>query len=756
MDRDFPRTRSSLDLSAKPRASVASAKRPQPEGNSILIRCAREEGLEALQRKRRLAGFDHGRTALRPTWQERAEIRLRLVASDGPSATWRYDAIDREADYSAGFAEMLDLSPGEAPGVIADMLAALARGETVAGTAPGGAPIAEADAFLATQSADPRWFRIRAFQEGGEEPGSERLLGSIHPLSAEEVHADFTRAVAESLESRVCVLDREGRIVYSNNAWQENLRRYDTAAEVAGPGVSYLEVCERSAAEGDAIAADVLAGLEEVLAGRREDFRLDYPCSDGIEDRWFEVRVQQARGALGWVVVRHDEITDRKRLEMALAREAHYDRSTGLPNRSFLVGSLLDSAGKDGERQAVRLFHVGVHELDGIVRRFGRRVADSVERGLGQRIAEAATGEASVAALGQGEFLVARREALSESEAQAYAESLRRIASAPILASQVDVHLDASVGIACAGPGPGNAAVEKLLRSAEVAFLEAQRQAGGSTRAFDREMARKRAQTLRRQHRARLSLADKSFELVFQPIVGSVNPYPAAIETLLRRRRRDGTLESMGETLLHLERSSSLIEIDRWTMETACRQWVAWRAAKGCDWPFGCITVNTSPFHFQQPDFVPWLKQMLIQTRMPPGRLALEVTERAYIDDEDAFSRSIEGVAMLGVSVWVDDFGTGYSSFELLRKGWANAVKLDRAMASPERYDHFTRSVIRAIVSLARHLGLRTIAEGVETPHQALELGRLKCDLQQGFYHAHPMTAPDLESWVRQRITEAA
>lgn len=701
-----------------------SAGRGKAPADQILIQLSRQRSLEEAQRERRIAEADSDRPTVKRT-------------SGGPTQGSRPSETAESAhnqSREAGFRsrEPVVDSPPDKSGNRPHSAAPNATADDVFGAPEQGGEVIDRAA-------------------PSESSNASTVEGADGSTRGEEPCVAPTLAVAESLQSRVCVLNPDGRIAYVNRAWEDNLRRKGLDARLAGVGVSYLDVCARSAQAGDVIAAAALAGVEDVLAGRRDSFELDYPCADEEESLWFAMKVQRPEGAQGGVVIQHVEITDRKLLEIALEREAHYEPRTGLPKRAFFTQSLLtDAALCDGETTPW-VYHVGVHEFDHIIRSFGHQAAEIVESALGRRLLSLVDPETRVASLGRGEFLVADSRALNTVQARERGEQIRGIVSTPVFAMRCEVHLRASVGVARhKNSVPSKRAIERGLRAAQIAFLEAQRCAGGSTCVFDRQLARKHTQRAQRQDRARRSLADKAFELCFQPIVGAVTRYPAAVETLLRRRKRDGGLESMGDTLLHLESSSSIVEIDRWVIEAACRQWVEWRSAGPAAWPFGVITVNTSPFHFQQPDFVPWLKHILGKTRMPPSRLALEVTERAYVEDEEAFTRSMEGAARLGVSIWVDDFGTGYSSFELLRNGWANTVKMDRSMAAPERYDHSAKAVIRAIVSLARHLGLRTVAEGVQTSFQAQKLDELKCDLQQGFFHARPMTAAALGEWVKR------
>ena len=576
----------------------------------------------------------------------------------------------------------------------------------------------------------------------GGEGGRERHDSAPHS------NRSFGDIVAESLPSAVCVLDADGVICYVNRAWRDSLGRRGGDPRLCNVGANYLDVCGRSAAAGAPEAAQARDGIQQVLAGDREEFRLDYNCDDEGRERWFELRAHRADEVPGRAVIRHIEITERKRLEMTLEHQAHFDPLTGLPNQVHFEKQALARQGASAPGGLPCLCHLGIGDYDTLVHGFGHGVACQVEQAVAQRLRAFAGAEAPIAALGRGRFLVLG-EVERKNDAEHFAQGLLAVTKPPVLTEGHEIDLHASVGVALSESGAvDESTIRRLSRSADIAHLRAQRETGGGVRIFDRAMADRRQRIAQAQAGARRALADGRLELHFQPIVGAVARYPAAVETLLRHRLPDGRLESMGPAFVHLERLSAIVEIDRWVIENACRQWVAWQAKHRSRWSLGVITVNASPFHFQQADFVPWLARILEETGMPPGRLALEITERAYVDDEEAFTRSIRGVALLGVSIWVDDFGTGYSSFDLLRKGWASAVKLDRTMAAPQRYDHASAAVIRAVVSLARHLGLRTVAEGVETQHQALRLDQLDCDLQQGFWHARPMAAAALEKWV--------
>ena len=551
-----------------------------------------------------------------------------------------------------------DLLPAldEAPDALVGKIVAAVEGPeavlSAIDSSEGGPCLTEVYTVLATHSGEPRWFRIRAIQDVDDSRTGSILFGSAHSLTEAEQIADFTRAVADTSQTLTCVLDSDGRIFYVNPAWDENLRRRNIRTAVAGVGASYLEVCARAAAAGDPIAAEVQQGIREVLDGRREKLALDYPCDSETESRWFHLLVCRTHGYFGRAIVRHFDITDRKRLEMALERQAHQDPLTGLPNaacfRKLLPRAMDESPAM---RQGGSVLHLGVDDFQTIVHGFGHVAAQAVELAVAERLRAVDTPGIVLCAIGRGEFLIAAPGVTDRLVAEQFADQLRRVTAQPVSANGFDIYLRTSLGVSIQETGPlDGAALETHLRGAEIALLRSRKETGGSIRVFDDAMARDHVSAARRQAMARRALAKNELELHFQPIVGGPTRYPAAIETLLRRRRKDGSVESMGPTIQHLERSSSIIEIDRWVLDTACRQWMAWQSQHGVHWPFGTMTVNVSPFHFQQADFVPWLQAVLGETGMPPTRLALEVTERAYIDNEEAFSNSIRGAALLGVS----------------------------------------------------------------------------------------------------------
>ncbi|MBI1356700.1 MAG: EAL domain-containing protein [Acidobacteria bacterium] len=609
--------------------------------------------------------------------------------------------------------------------------------------------------------------RRTASRRGGEDPAAGTWAEGVGPRSADVApvslesgvtaspHADLERlalctsAVAESERSLLCVLDREGRILFANQAWRQGVGKGGPNPGLADVGGNYLEECAR-AAKDDVTAVESYLRVQDVLAGRLREFSLDYPCRIGEKTAWFQMSVRRAQGPLAAAVVRHSDITASKLLEAASERESHYDRLTGLPNETYFREMLI-SMGRDcPERfQGMAIFHVGIDDYDMLVHGYGRAAARAVEVAVSQRLKNLDQKKVALGALTRGEFLVALHCDSCLPETHSMAHRLRALTAPPVPFGGFNVYMRTSVGVALMGPQVvDEIAVERGLQAAEMALLAARRGTGSSARIYDDAMAESHRRMAAHHAIARKALDRKEFVLYFQPIVGGSSRFPVAFETLLRRRLEDGSVESMQEVFGDLERSSTIIEIDQWVIENVCRQWVSWRQEHGSRWPVATISVNVSAFHFQQAEFLTWLRATLDRMGMPPQSLALEITERAYVDDESAFVRSIRGVAGMGVSLWVDDFGTGYSSLQTLRRGFASMLKMDRAMAAPETYDRRTKAMIAAVVSLARGLGVGTIGEGVETPEQAEELDRLGCDLQQGFLHARPMAAADIESWL--------
>jgi EAL domain-containing protein (putative c-di-GMP-specific phosphodiesterase class I) len=309
--------------------------------------------------------------------------------------------------------------------------------------------------------------------------------------------------------------------------------------------------------------------------------------------------------------------------------------------------------------------------------------------------------------------------------------------SIPFIIGGQELFPTASMGIAIYNPSYRTP--DELLRDADTAMYSAKALGKGRYVVFDSTM---RAHAVARQqlgNELRRALEKKEFEVHYQSVVCLDTGKIWAFESLIRWRHETRGLIPPKEFMPIAEESGLIVSIGQWVLETACRQMRIWQSRFPTDPPL-CICVNLSARQLLHSDLVRQCRTVLEETRLAPGSLSLELTESAMMPDPESTVKLLCQLKSLGIKIALDDFGTGYSSIGYLRRFPIDCLKIDTSFVSRVMQDDET---VRTIISLGRNLGLRVIAEGVETVEQAEKLRDLGCELAQGYHFSVPVIAQE-------------
>ncbi len=423
-------------------------------------------------------------------------------------------------------------------------------------------------------------------------------------------------------------------------------------------------------------------------------------------------------------------------------RLSSVDAITGLPLRAQFEARLakaLRDCHSSGSSLAVMQLN-----LDGfrtINETHGMQVGDLVLEAVGQRLRRLARGEDSVARLSGNDFLllVPRLEV---------GKDVGELASRVVTALAGDYPVDGlSIKVTCSvgvATWPGRARATRLISCAEVAMREARRHGGGRHCVYSEALEGEGSPEAELLHELRNAIANQSFELHFQPKIDALSGKITGAEALLRWRHPVRGLISPDEFVPLAERNGLIGPLGDWVIEESCRQSRAWRDV-GLRMR---VAINLSAYQMQQEDLVQRIGQALQRHRVHPSLLTCEITETAAMQDTRTAHETFRQLGAMGVHVSIDDFGTGYSSLAYLRRLPAEELKIDRAFVTDLGHSEDARAVVNAVVQLAHALGLKVVAEGVETPRQRDILVELGCDELQGFLFAKPMPARLLLMWA--------
>jgi diguanylate cyclase (GGDEF)-like protein len=426
-----------------------------------------------------------------------------------------------------------------------------------------------------------------------------------------------------------------------------------------------------------------------------------------------------------------------------LHRLAFYDVLTGLPNRRLLLERIdrqLEHA-QYGLRCGA-LMYIDLDHFKYINDARGHAVGDALLKNTAGRLLALVREDDTVARIGGDEFVVLLANAGGDSTgasatALAVAETIRQALTDSVLIEGQSYNSSASIGITLL-PKPGQTA-DHLLGEADIAMYRAKR--GGRNRItfFETTMQAQVEQrvTLERDLASALEHGELAMHLQLQV---DRDGAPAGAEMLMRWRRADGTMVPPDLFIPVAEESGLILRLGRWALREACLS-VLRLAHAGHPMP---LSVNVSPSQFRQPDFVAQVRTILEETGAPATRLIFEVTEGLLIDGLDDTIDRMHELALLGIRLSIDDFGTGYSSLAYLRRMPLYELKIDKSFIHDTPGDANGTAIVQSILAMAGHLGLRVIAEGVETREQAAFLASNGAAGMQGYLFARPMPMTDL------------
>ena len=419
-----------------------------------------------------------------------------------------------------------------------------------------------------------------------------------------------------------------------------------------------------------------------------------------------------------------------------LTQLALHDNLTGLPNRILLADRIGQAQRKVAEQGGC--FSLMFIDLDGfkpVNDAFGHHLGDRLLREVAQRLRQQLRGQDTLARIGGDEFVMLVRLAEANDAPQVAARQVSLLSRS----FQVDEHqlqISASIGIALY-PGNGVSA-EELLMNADAAMYHAKGAGKNGYSFFDVSMntnARKQLQLLQDLRQA---LAQQQFSLHYQPKIDASNGQPVGAEALLRWEHPQQGLLMPDAFIGVAEKTGLIIPIGEWVLNEACRQMRVWFDQGYSHWR---VAVNLSALQFCHKGLVDSVACALARHQLPANSLTLEITETTAMSDADASMTVLQQLSLMGVDLSIDDFGTGYSSLMYLKRLPANELKIDRGFVRDLEHDSDDAAIVSAIVALGQALGLRIVAEGVETDTQQSFLTTLGCDALQGYLLGHPKPA---------------
>jgi len=441
-------------------------------------------------------------------------------------------------------------------------------------------------------------------------------------------------------------------------------------------------------------------------------------------------------------------------LREASSRAHHialHDALTGLPNRTLLV-QRLDHAILRCRREhaAVGLLFVDLDDFRSINDAHGHEVGDELLVAVAERLTALLRPGDTLARMVGDEFVILCEDLHDQSQIEPIADRVDAALATPFALVGARIEISASVGIAFASEG--SELTEQVLQSANLAMRQA-KQHGGSNHSIV-DPGERTLQSVRRDlhHDLRGAIARSELQVAYQPIVATGNGRVTGVEALLRWEHPTHGAVPPSTMIPLAEQSGQIGTIGRWILARACADQHAWNAE--VHRPQVAMSVNVSALQLMARGFVNSVGAILATTNVAPELLTLEVTENVFVQDSDRALVVLRGLKDLGVSIALDDFGTGYSSLSYLKQFPVDIVKIDRCFITDIHTNPTSLHIVGAVVDLAHGLGLKVVAEGVETSEQHEQAFSLGCDYCQGFYFQRPCDPAQLTELLATGVEE--
>ncbi|OIN99390.1 MAG: hypothetical protein AUJ49_11185 [Desulfovibrionaceae bacterium CG1_02_65_16] len=441
-----------------------------------------------------------------------------------------------------------------------------------------------------------------------------------------------------------------------------------------------------------------------------------------------------------------EDITERKDAEEELRHQAFHDTLTGLPNRQLLLDRLdrsLESARREGVETAVLLLDLD-HFKD-VNDSLGHSAGDRLLKLVAARLENAVRRSDTVARLGGDEFVLVVDGPAGESSAAMVARHVLDGFAAPCELDGQSLHVRLSIGIALF-PSHGKSP-EELLQNADLAMYRAKERGRNTYEFFTKELNDQVVRRLAVEAGLRRALAEGGIEVFYQPKVHQPGNVIAGAEALVRWRRDDGTLIPPAEFIPVAENTGLILPLSELVLRQACRQAALWRRTGH---PRFVMAVNLSPRQFAQPDLARRIEEIIREEGAQPEALEFEITENLLLDIRSETLSTLHALRDMGAAIVLDDFGKEYSSLSYIKKLPIQAIKIDRAFVDDLPHDEDDAAIVQTILTMAKSLELRVVAEGVETAEQLDFLMRMGCVEFQGYYFSRPLPALDMTTLLDQ------
>ena len=535
--------------------------------------------------------------------------------------------------------------------------------------------------------------------------------------------------------------DISGTVTVVNRKFCEIIKK--DPDDIIGQKVSVIHISKRSKENWDRYIKQVCE------MKKNKNFEKEYELSDGTLRNFhffLSPLLDEDQKAVGMMGTIHD-ISETKKHEKSMDYLAYYDSLTELPNRLLLNERLKAAMNRAKQnRSKVAIIFFDLDNFKKINDTFGHTVGDGLLKSVSRELKKILRKNEMLARFGGDEFVMLLEHAKSGEKVMRFLERIRAALNQSFEVEHHVIHISSSIGVAMY-PEDGMTC-EELIKNADTAMYKAKEQEKNSFRFYNSDMRDEMLKRMTVEGHLGNALKNKELSVNYQPLIQSSSGYIRGCEALLRWESPILGKISPTEFIPIAEETGLIYSIGEWVLRMACRENKRWQELYGSR---TIISVNISLIQLRQKNFIEMVQGILAETGLEAKYLELEVTESIFIDPFDSIIEKLQNLRNTGVKISLDDFGTGFSSLNYLTKLPLDSVKIDKSFVQNIKYGTVEREMIQSIISLAHHLNLEIIAEGVEEKEQLQYLIDGNCDYCQGFLLFMPERKEKMEE-ILQRI----
>ena len=560
-----------------------------------------------------------------------------------------------------------------------------------------------------------------------------RVAPNFRAPEATQENDQLLSTVLNNMSQGVLLFDAEARLIFCSQRYFEI---YGLSKEAAKPGCTLRDLLNHRIQAGT--FSDDPEDYISMLMGCIAEGRTTTSIANLSDGRVISIVSKPVAGG-GWLAT-HEDVTERQSAQARIVHMARHDALTDLPNRVLLRERLDHELKRVKRGECLAMLCLDLDHFKSVNDTLGHPIGDELLKRAADRLRGCTREPDTVARLGGDEFAIIMTQLQDPADVSVLAQRVRDSISKPY---QIDGHqivTDISIGISMA-PHDGTDP-DILIKNADLALYGAKADGRGTYRYFESEMDARMKARRDLEMDLRQALANKEFELYYQPLVNLKSNEISTLEALLRWNHPTRGMISPADFIPIAEETGLIIAIGEWVLNTACKE--------TANWPEHIkVAVNVSPAQLKSRSVLKMVTTALADSGMPASKLQLEITETVLLQNTFATLETLHKLRKLGVQIALDDFGTGYSSLSYLRSFPFDKIKIDRSFIKDLSNGAEPLAIVHAVAGLAKCLNMISTAEGVETQQQLDTLQSVGCTEMQGYLYSRAIPAKDMEKFLR-------